>query len=141
MLSISLLLYICSGIRNSVPLFMIFPYLVFSAYDAILITSVLNFLCLWFSSLQHSNLLSLRGTLNLIILQCCQCQDYSVDDGMWNENWQGKLEYLEKTCSSAILSTNPTYPDLRLNPGHCGGKPATTYCLATAISNIHNWFT
>jgi hypothetical protein len=40
----------------------------------------------------------------------------------WNENWQGKPKYSEKTCPSAILSTtNPTWPD----PGRRGGKPAT----------------
>jgi hypothetical protein len=42
----------------------------------------------------------------------------------WNENWQGKPKYSEKTCPSATLSTtNPTWPDL----GHCGGKPATNH--------------
>jgi hypothetical protein len=40
----------------------------------------------------------------------------------WNEKWQGKPKYLEKTCPSATLSTtNPTWP----NPGRRGGKPAT----------------
>jgi hypothetical protein len=37
----------------------------------------------------------------------------------WNEAWQGKPKYSEKTCPSATLSiTNPTWPDL-------GSKPAT----------------
>jgi hypothetical protein len=45
----------------------------------------------------------------------------------WNENWQGKPKYSEKTCPSAILSaTNPAWPDLGSNPGGRGGKPATT---------------
>jgi hypothetical protein len=45
----------------------------------------------------------------------------------WNENWQGKQKYSEKTCPSATLSTtNPTWPDLRSNPGRHGGKPATS---------------
>jgi hypothetical protein len=36
----------------------------------------------------------------------------------WNENWQGKPKYLEKTCPSAILSTTiPTRPDLGSNSG------------------------
>jgi hypothetical protein len=44
----------------------------------------------------------------------------------WNENWQGKPKYSEKTCSSATLPiTNPTWPDLGSNPDHRGGKPAT----------------
>jgi hypothetical protein len=33
---------------------------------------------------------------------------------------------LEKTCSSATLSTtNPTWPDMGSKSGHHGGKPAT----------------
>jgi hypothetical protein len=44
----------------------------------------------------------------------------------WNEDWQGKPKYSEKTCPSATLSTtNPTCLDLDLNPGRRGGKPAT----------------
>jgi hypothetical protein len=44
----------------------------------------------------------------------------------WNEDWQGKPKYLEKTCPSATLyTTNPTWPDPGLNPGRHGGKPAT----------------
>jgi hypothetical protein len=44
----------------------------------------------------------------------------------WNENWQGKPKYSEKTFTSATLSTtNPTWPDLASNPGLRGGKPAT----------------
>jgi hypothetical protein len=40
----------------------------------------------------------------------------------WNEDWQGKPKYSEKTCPSATLSTtNPTWPD----PGGRGGKPTT----------------
>jgi hypothetical protein len=44
----------------------------------------------------------------------------------WNENWQGKTKYSEKTCPNATLSTtNPTFLDLGSNPGLRGGKPAT----------------
>jgi hypothetical protein len=44
----------------------------------------------------------------------------------WNEDWQGKLKYSEKTCPSATLSTtNPTRPEPGSNPGRRGGKPAT----------------
>jgi hypothetical protein len=44
----------------------------------------------------------------------------------WNEDWQGKPNYSEKTCPSAILSTtNSTWLDPVLNPGRRGGKPAT----------------
>jgi hypothetical protein len=47
----------------------------------------------------------------------------------WNENWQGKPKYSEKTCLSATLSTtNPTWPDLGSNPGRRHGKPANN-CL------------
>jgi hypothetical protein len=38
---------------------------------------------------------------------------------------RGKQRYSEKTCPCATLSTtNPTRPDLGLNPGHHIGKPA-----------------
>jgi hypothetical protein len=44
----------------------------------------------------------------------------------WNEDWQGKPKYSEKTCPSATLSTtNPAWPDPGSNPGRRGGKPAT----------------
>jgi hypothetical protein len=44
----------------------------------------------------------------------------------WNENWQGKHKYSEKTYPSATLSTtNPTRPDLGSNPDRRCGKPAT----------------
>jgi hypothetical protein len=44
----------------------------------------------------------------------------------WNEDWQGKPKYSEKTCPSATLSTtNPTWPDPGSNPGRRGGKAAT----------------
>jgi hypothetical protein len=44
----------------------------------------------------------------------------------WNEDWQGKPKYSEKTCSNATLSTtNPTWLDLWSNPGRRGGKAAT----------------
>jgi hypothetical protein len=44
----------------------------------------------------------------------------------WNKNWQGKQKCSEKTCPSTILfTTNPTWPDLGLNPGRRGGKPGT----------------
>jgi hypothetical protein len=45
---------------------------------------------------------------------------------LWNENWQRKPKYSEKTYPIATLSTtNPTWPDLGSNPGRRGGKPAT----------------
>jgi hypothetical protein len=44
----------------------------------------------------------------------------------WNEDWQGKPKYSEKTRPSATLSTiNPTWPDLGSNAGRRSGKPAT----------------
>jgi hypothetical protein len=45
----------------------------------------------------------------------------------WNEDWQGKLKYLEKTCPSATLSTtNPTWPDLTT----VGSQQLTTWAMA-----------
>jgi hypothetical protein len=44
---------------------------------------------------------------------------------LWNEDWQGKPKYSEKTCRSATSSTtNPTWPEPGSNPGRRGGKPA-----------------
>jgi hypothetical protein len=44
----------------------------------------------------------------------------------WNEDWQGKPKYSEKTFPSATLSTtNPTWPDPGAHPGRRGRKPAT----------------
>jgi hypothetical protein len=41
----------------------------------------------------------------------------------WNEDWQGKPKYSEKTCPSATSSTtNPTL-DPGSNPGRRGGEP------------------
>jgi hypothetical protein len=44
----------------------------------------------------------------------------------WNEHWQWKPKYSEKTCPSAILSTTkPTWPELGSNPDRRCGEPAT----------------
>jgi hypothetical protein len=44
----------------------------------------------------------------------------------WNEDWQGKPKYSEKTYPSARLSTtNATWHDPSSNPGRRGGKLAT----------------
>jgi hypothetical protein len=44
----------------------------------------------------------------------------------WDEDWQGKPKYAEKTRPSATLSTtNPTWSDPGSNPGRRGGNPAT----------------
>jgi hypothetical protein len=51
-----------------------------------------------------------------------------VCSSRWNENWQGKSKYSEKTCPSATLSTkNPTWPDLGSNPDRRCGKPGTNH--------------
>jgi hypothetical protein len=54
-------------------------------------------------------------------------QPRMIGDGdLWNEDWQGKPKYSEKTRPSATLSTtNPTRLDPVFNPGRRGGKPAT----------------
>jgi hypothetical protein len=56
----------------------------------------------------------------------------------WNEDWQGKPKYSEKTCPSATLSiTNPTWPDPGSNPGRRGGKPATNrLSYGAAVGNL-----
>jgi hypothetical protein len=60
----------------------------------------------------------------------------------WNEDLQGK--YSEKTCPSATLSTNPTWPDPGMNPGCRGGKPATnrlSYSAANTEPLLHKFST
>jgi hypothetical protein len=54
----------------------------------------------------------------------------------WNEEWQGKPKYSEKTYLSATLSTNPTWPDPGLNPGRRGGKPATNRLSYGAVVGV-----
>jgi hypothetical protein len=76
---------------------------------------------------------------------CCWPIVPAPDDGrwwlwssLWNEDWQGKPKYSEKTCLSATLSTtNPTWPDLGSNPGRRGWKPATNrLSYGTANTNV-----
>jgi hypothetical protein len=44
----------------------------------------------------------------------------------WWNDWQEKLKNSEKTClTAALFTTNQTCPDLDLNRGRRGGKPAT----------------
>jgi hypothetical protein len=61
----------------------------------------------------------------------------------WNEDWQGKPKYSEKTCPSAILSTtNPTWPEPCANPGRRGGKLATnrlSYGAACQLCLVTHW--
>jgi hypothetical protein len=53
----------------------------------------------------------------------------------WDEEWQGKPKYSEKTCPSAILSTtNPTWLDPGLNPGRRSGSQRLT---AWAMARPH----
>jgi hypothetical protein len=61
----------------------------------------------------------------------------------WNANWHGKQKYSEKNCPVAtVYTTNPTSPDLGLNPGRCCGKPATnrlSYGTAFSLSSSMKW--
>jgi hypothetical protein len=57
----------------------------------------------------------------------------------WNEDWQGKPKYSEKTCPCATLSTtNPTWPDPCANTGRRGGKPATIRLSYGAAFKVHS---
>jgi hypothetical protein len=57
----------------------------------------------------------------------------------WNEKWQRKAKYLEKTCPSATLSTrNPAWPDLGLNLGHHAGNLAINH-LSYGIAECCYW--
>jgi hypothetical protein len=64
----------------------------------------------------------------------------------WNENWQRKPKYSEKTCPSATFSTTKlTWPDLGSNPGRRGGTSATNrlsydtamQCLKSGFKTKH----
>jgi hypothetical protein len=59
------------------------------------------------------------------LLAYCTAPNYRwgwLWSNLWNEDWQGKPKYSEKTCPSATLSTtNPTWPDPGANPGRRGG--------------------
>jgi hypothetical protein len=57
----------------------------------------------------------------------------------WNENWQGKPKYSEKTCPSTTLSTtDPTSSELGSNPGRRGEKPATNrLSYGAAFAPLH----
>jgi hypothetical protein len=58
----------------------------------------------------------------------------------WNEDWQGKPKYLEKTCPSVTLSTtNPTWPDTESNPDRRDGKPATNRLSYDAAYEVVSW--
>jgi hypothetical protein len=58
----------------------------------------------------------------------------------WNEDWQGKLKYSEKTRPNAIVSTiNPTWPDPGSNLGRRGGKSATKRLSYGAASIFNNF--
>jgi hypothetical protein len=47
-------------------------------------------------------------------------------NSQWNETWQGKQKYWDKTFPSVTLSTtNPTWVELSPNPSRRGGKPST----------------
>jgi hypothetical protein len=86
----------------------------------------LNFLLFCFCNFRA---IQLRPLINLFVFvrwgetestwYVAHCLAYCTSPGSrWNENWQGKPKYWEKTCPSATLSTkNTTWPDLDLNPG------------------------
>jgi hypothetical protein len=51
----------------------------------------------------------------------------------WNENWQGKPKYSEKTCSNATLSTtNPTWSELT---AWAMARP----CPRTQVGSVTEW--
>jgi hypothetical protein len=63
----------------------------------------------------------------------------------WNEDWQRKPKYSEKTRPRATLSTtNPTWPDPGSNAGRRCGKPATnrlSYGAAISFTYLLQWKT
>jgi hypothetical protein len=66
--------------------------------------------------------------------------DRCVWSSRWNEDWQQKQKYSEKTCPCASWSTtNPTWLDLGSNPGRSGGKPATNRLGYGTEPSYHRW--
>jgi hypothetical protein len=55
----------------------------------------------------------------------------------WNEDWQGKPKYSEKTCPSGTLpKTNPTWSDTGSNPGRRdGNQRVTAWTMARPLSS------
>jgi hypothetical protein len=53
----------------------------------------------------------------------------------WNDDWQGKPKYTEKTCTSAMLSTtNPTWSDrARSRAAAVGSQRLTAWAMARPI--------
>jgi hypothetical protein len=59
----------------------------------------------------------------------------------WNEDWQGKPKYSEKTCLIATLSTtNLTWPDLGSKPDRRSGKPVTNRLSCSTDFVSVTWF-
>jgi hypothetical protein len=53
----------------------------------------------------------------------------------WNENWQGKSEYSEKSNSATLSTTNPTLPDPGSNPD-CRGRKSATNRLSYGAASL-----
>jgi hypothetical protein len=73
------------------------------------------------------------------LLAYCTCPGWLWGWRIRCNEWQGKPKYSEKTYPGATLSTtNPTWPDLGLNPGRRDGKPATNCfsCGAACLVNL-----
>jgi hypothetical protein len=80
--------------------------------------------------------------------------DYDDGENWWNDDWQEKTKYSEKTCSSAVLSTtNPTCSArTRTRVGAVGSQRLTAWATArpyrahdrespkpTLVPNIFNY--
>jgi hypothetical protein len=64
-----------------------------------------------------------------------QMTEWSLLSSWWNENWQEKLKYSEKTCPGANLSTTtPTRSDLGPNLDRRGRKPS--YGMAQGFQRL-----
>jgi hypothetical protein len=92
--------------------------------------NLLPSLCLFVGGVRLS-LLGTSATIEPIVLAP---DDKWVRGSRWNENWQGKQKYSEKSFRRATLSTgNPTWPDLGPNSAHRGG-----WSVCNAISDVIN---
>jgi hypothetical protein len=99
----------------------------------------LFFIFLFFLFLVSCSLGEIESTWNVghYLAYCTSTVDgwWWVWSSQWN-HWQRIPKYSEKTCPSAALSTNRTWPDLCSNPGLRDGTPATNrLSYGTAIEN------
>jgi hypothetical protein len=82
-----------------------------------------------------------HSALRLLVGLLHQPRVIMMMENWWNDDWQGKQKYSEKTCPSAALFTTNTTCCPDANPGRHGGKPATNHLSydTAPLSVILDW--